>query len=252
MRPSAVNRLKTHQKVRPWTSLLGKLLKLIAQQIEPLQLGKLFEQLQVEAAGKDPRIGAYAIEYNNPQALCFFIDIHPIFQSLVARYPRHSTLQFLDIGPAFGAASGLIAQMYRSDFLGPRLEVSVLDITDERRAFIELSYPIVNFIHRPIEMLAKEQVWDLVYCSNAIEHLIDPAAFIEKVLQHTRGFALFLAPYMEDPPLSLDHKSRIGEHLFKDFPVEQIKIFNSAAWPTTAEGLERKQILAVLRGGTAF
>lgn len=232
-------------------SLLCWLAKKLLKRLPPKATARCIEEIQIELAGEDSRVGNYALDYNNPQALCFFIDIHPIFQSLIARYPRHSTLQFLDIGPAFGAASGLIAQMYRSDFLGPRLEVSVIDITDERRAFIELSYPLVNFIHSPIEILAKEQVWDLVYCSNAIEHLIDPAAFIEKVLQHTRGFALFLAPYMEELPLSLDHKSRVGEHLFKDFPVEQIKIFNSAAWPTTAEGLERKQILAVLRGRAA-
>jgi 2-polyprenyl-3-methyl-5-hydroxy-6-metoxy-1,4-benzoquinol methylase len=127
--------------------------------------------------------------------------------------------------------------------------VDALDIVDTRRAFIEMSYPLVNFVHARVEDLPPEAQWDVVYCSNAIEHMDDPRAFIAQVLQHTRGHALFLAPYNEALPLSLDHRLQINKQTFEGFEgftVEVCKVFHSAAWPTTAEGVERQQILVVL------
>jgi SAM-dependent methyltransferase len=231
---------------RSWTARLC--LRLL-QRLRPREAGMLFEELQVLHAGPDPRIGAYALDFNNPQALCFLIDAYPTLQQVFARYPRMGSIRFLDIGPAFGASAGLLSQMHRSHFLGPRLEVEVMDILDTRQAFIELSYPLVRFLHGDVRDLPPQAVWDVVYCSNVIEHLDDPRAFIGQLLRHTRGQAVFLAPYREEPPLSLDHRLQITEDLFEGFDgfkVETMRVFNSASWPTTAEGVERQQILVVL------
>jgi SAM-dependent methyltransferase len=210
------------------------------------EVGALLEQLQVEAAGHDPRVGRYALEYNNPQALCFLIDAYPTLQVIFSRYPRLGCIRFLDIGPAFGAAAGLLSQMHRSDFLGPRLQVEALDIVDSRRAFMEMCYPLVKFHHSSVEALPPDAMWDVVFCSNAIEHMDDPRAFIRAVLAHTRGYAVFLAPYREALPLSLDHRLQITEETFEGFAVDSVRVFHSTAWPTTAEGVERQQILAVI------
>jgi SAM-dependent methyltransferase len=234
--------------VRRWTAGLCQWL---LQRLAPREVGALFERLQVQLAGKDPRIGAYALEFNNPQALCFLIDAYPTLQELFARYPRMETIRFLDIGPAFGAAAGLLSQMHRSHFLGPRLQVDALDIVDTRRDFIEMSYPLVKFLHAGVESLPDEARWDMVFCTNAIEHMDDPRAFIGQVLAHTRGYAVFLAPHKEALPLSLDHRLQISEQTFEGFEVESCKVFRSAAWPTTAEGVDREQILVVLRSGQA-
>jgi len=231
--------------------LLGMARRLL-QRLPPRVVGALLESVQVRLAGEDPRVGAYALECNNPQALCFLLDAYPTLQQLFNRYPRLGTVRFLDIGPAFGAAAGLLAQMHRSHFLGPALQVDALDIVDTRRAFIEMSYPLVNFVHARVEDLPPEAQWDVVYCSNAIEHMDDPRAFIAHVLQHTRGNPLFLAPYNESLPLSLDHRLQINKQTFEGFEgftVEVCKVFHSAAWPTTAEGVERQQILVVLTAG---
>jgi hypothetical protein len=91
--------------VRRWTAGLCQWL---LQRLAPREVGALFERLQVQLAGQDPRIGAYALEFNNPQAVCFLIDAYPTLQKLFARYPRMGTIRFLDIGPAFGAAAGLV------------------------------------------------------------------------------------------------------------------------------------------------
>lgn len=221
---------------------------LLSRQLPPRELGQLFESMQLSAAGADPRVGEYAMECNNPQTLCFLIDAYPTLQSIFDEYPRMGTIRFLDIGPAFGAAGGLLSQMHSSHFLGPKLEVDALDIVNTRQHFIEMTYPRVNFIHASVEALPREAIWDVVYCSNAIEHTDNPKALIAKILQHTRGHAVFLAPYREELPLSLDHRLQITEQTFSDFRVRNTKIFKSAAWPTTADGVERQQILVVIDG----
>ena len=230
----------------PLREAWGTLCEWMCQRLAPRELGFLIERLQISLAGNDPRIGRYALEFNNPQALCFLIDAYPTLQQIFSTYPRMGTIQLLDIGPAFGASAGLLSQMHRSHFLGPRVVVDALDIVDTRQAFIEMTCPLVNFIHANIESLPDEAMWDVVYCSNAIEHLDDPRAFVRSVMKHTRGHAVFLAPYMEAFPLSLDHRLQISEQTFDGFIVESVEVIKSAAWPATAEGVEREQILVVL------
>jgi SAM-dependent methyltransferase len=210
-------------------------------------LGQLFEQLQIATVDKNPKVGEYALECNNPQALCFLIDAYPTLQSLLEKYPRMSQLNFLDIGAAFGASAGLIAEMHRSNFLGPVLKVDALDIVDTRRSFIEMTYPQVNFIYSSIENLPPNSSWDFVYCSNAIEHLDDPVKLIHSIMRVTRGFAIFLAPYKEAYPLSADHRNQLSEKIFDGFNIESFKVINSAAWPITATGVSRQQMIVVLR-----
>lgn len=219
----------------------------LCRQIPAHELGRIFERLQIALAGKDPRIGHYALECNNPQALCFLIDVYPTLQKIFAAFPRMGTIHLLDIGPAFGASAGLLSKMHRSHFLGPKVKVDVLDIVDSRRDFIEMTYPLIDFLHGPIEEVAADKTWDLTYCSNAIEHIADPRAFIRSVMEHTTGRAIFLAPHDEQEPLSEGHLSKITAETFAEFDVETIHLFRTAAWPITSEGLERQQILAVLK-----
>lgn len=218
----------------------------LCRRLPARQLGFLFERLQLARAGANPEIGRYALDFNNPQALCFLIDAYPSLQRIFASYPRMGTVRVLDIGPAFGAAGGLLSEMHRSHFLGPQLIVDALDIVNSRQEFIELSYPLVNFLHTDIHDLPEDACWDVVYCSNTIEHIDDPHAFIAEVMKHTQGFAVFLAPYLEAHPLSMGHRLQISEKTFEGFKVEQLDIIQSPAWPVTADGVERKQILAVL------
>jgi hypothetical protein len=234
----------------PLQDLMACLCGWLMRRLPPKEVGRLFEALQIDLADpRDPRIGAYALEFNNPQALCFLIDAYPKLQQVFARYPRLGSIRFLDIGPAFGASAGLLSEMHRSHFLGPRLEVEVLDIVDTRQAFIELSYPQLRFLHGDIHQLPPEAIWDVVYCSNVIEHMEQPGEFISAVLSHTRGQAVFLAPYREAAPMSPGHHGPITEQTFEGFAgfrVDSVCVFPTAAWPTTADGVERQQILAVL------
>lgn len=228
-------------------SIVSSLAEWALRALPAREAGRVVERVQMALAGDDPRIGAYALECNNPQAICFLIDVYADLQALFKHYPRMGEVRLLDIGPAFGGSAGLLAGLHRSHFLGPKLTVSALDITPDRERFIAFSYPYVEFMMGTIESLPAGAKWDLVYCSNAIEHMEEPEAFIESVLAHTTGFAVFLAPYKEAQPMSLDHKSRIDEDTFTRFRVEKLRVFESAAWPTTADGTARQQILAILR-----
>jgi hypothetical protein len=237
-----------HTPARPfWRQALLTLCLWLCKRLGAKESGVLFEKLQVAVAGEDPRVGAYALEFNNPQALCFLLDAYPTLQKIFATYPRMGTISLLDIGPAFGAAGGLLSQMHRSHFLGPKVVVNALDIVDSRREFIELTYPLVDFLHTRIEDLPKDAMWDVVYCSNTIEHIDEPREFIKAVMAHTRGFAVFLAPYREAFPLSLDHRLQIDERTFEGFAVQSLQVISTAAWPATAEGVQREQVLVVLK-----
>lgn len=228
------------------TALLLRLCQWLCLRLPARDIGLLFERLQMRLAGRDQRIGRYALDFNNPQAWCFLMAAYPSLQKIFAQYPRMGVIRLLDIGPAFGAAGGLLSQMHRSEFLGPKVVVDALDIVDARQAFIEMTYPLVNFLHADLETLPAEAMWDVVYCSNTIEHLDDPCRFIRCIMQHTRGHAVFLAPYREADPLSPGHLSRISEDTFAPFQVEHLQVLETPAWPTTADGVERQQILVVL------
>lgn len=219
----------------------------LCRKIPARELGRMFERLQIASAGKDSRIGHYALDYNDPQALCFLIDIYPTLQKIFSSFPRMGTIHLLDIGPAFGASAGLLSKMHRSHFLGPQVKVDVLDIVDSRRDFIEMTYPLIDFLDCPIEEVAADKTWDIIYCSNVIEHMTDPRSFIRAVLSHTKGRAIFLAPHDEQEPLSEGHLSKINADTFAEFDVETIQLFSTAAWPMTSDGTERQQILAVLK-----
>lgn len=229
-----------------WNKFLLAVCYRLCKWIGAHESGLLFERLQLSYAGNDKKIGEYALEFNNPQAIRFLIDAYPTLNQIFSSYPRMGTIELLDIGPAFGAAGGLLSQMHRSHFLGPQVCVSALDIVDSRRAFIELTYPLVRFMLTSIVELSAENQWDVVYCSNTIEHIEDPREFIKLVMRHTRGFAVFLAPYRESLPLSWGHCIQIDEQTFDGFNVKSVQVIQTTAWPTTAEGVERQQILVVL------
>lgn len=229
-----------------WRGFWLSVCRWICLRLPARDVGRLFESLQVARAGDRPEVGHYALEFNNPQALRFLMNAYPVLERIFRTFERMGTVRLLDIGPAFGAAGGVLSQMHRSHFLGPQVVVDALDIVDSRRDFIEMSFPLVNFMHTAVEALPREACWDVVYCSNTIEHIDDPRAFIREVMQRTRAYAVFLAPYMEAHPLSLDHRLQISEQTFEGFAVAHLEVFQTTAWPTTAEGVERQQMLVVL------
>lgn len=232
--------------------LLQPLLVGVLRRLPARTVGLAFEAYKASLAGPDPRYGEYALEANNPQSLRFLLDAYPALEAAFQTYPRLSTLRFLDVGPAYGAAAAFLVDLHRSHFLGPRLEVEVLDITAERQDFIAAHCPHIRFVLGTLRELPAEKVWDVALCSNALEHMDDPRAFVDELLPRVSGFLVILAPYQEQPPLSLDHRLSIDERLFQGLPVERFEVFRTPAWPMTAEGVDRQQCLVVIKGQSSL
>lgn len=226
---------------------MGNWLFHLLKWLPPRWLGHAFARLQRYLADtRNPAVGEYAVACNNPQALCFLMDVFPALQSVLLKYGRGECIRFLDIGPAFGASAGVISQMYCSNFLGPRVQVDALDIVDSRRDYINATYPLVNFIHSAIEDIPPTEQWDIIYCSNAIEHHERPSEFVKEIMRRCKGYGIFIAPYMESIPLSPGHTGQISERTFDGLTIHRFGIFQSAAWPTTSDGTERRQCVAVV------
>jgi len=224
-----------------------RLCEIALRRLSAREAGKVVQAHSIWLAGRDPRLGQYAVDFNNPQALRFLIDVYPDLVWVFSQFPRDALLHFLDIGPAFGSAAGLLYELHQSAFLGPRLRVDVLDLTDDRRRYIDFRYPQISFHCGSIGSIPVDQRWDVTYCSNVLEHIEEPTGFVDQVLRHTSGYALFVAPYRECQPRSLDHKSSISEDTFSPYQVERMRVFETAAWPMTADGVERRQIMAIVR-----
>ncbi|MGO9112919.1 MAG: methyltransferase domain-containing protein [Thermoguttaceae bacterium] len=204
-------------------------------------------QLELTEYTNHERGAAYVFEGDIPQTLAFAIDAMSTLSAIFASYPRFGEISFLDLGPGYGAAAGLISQMFCGHFLGPKVNVEVMDIHDHRQKFIELTFPLVKFRLGTIDKLQSETAWDVVFCSNVIEHTVDPKAFIAATLSHTKDRAVFLAPYREQEPLTTDHRSVISDETFAGFQIEKKEIFQSLGWGPTSAG-ERHQVLTVLNG----
>jgi SAM-dependent methyltransferase len=186
------------------------------------------------------RTATYGLEGDNPQTLAFAVDALPAIARVLRGYPQDHEVTFLDIGPGYGGAAGLISEMFCSRFLWARMKVDALDIRDIRQDFMRFRYPLVNFMVGDIADQPTERRWDIVYCSNVIEHTHDPAAFLSATMQHVAGAAVFLAPYKDGP--SEGHPSVIDEATFADWNVVESRlIHDNLGWRSGA------QILTVLR-----
>lgn len=186
----------------------------------------------------------YADQYSVPQEMQFVIDCLPALTGLLRNYERGQVVRLLDFGPGFGAGSNLIATLFRSNFLWCRVEVDALDIKDLREDVATIDYPLVHYRTGRLEDLEPDTRWDIVYCSNVIEHTDDPGALIEALRARCRDWLIVYAPYREQE-LSLGHSARIDEATFEPFAPVHVEIKPSLAWNIRPDD---RQILAIIKG----
>lgn len=187
---------------------------------------------------------AYADAANVPQEMQFAIDCLPTLAEILQGYGRDRTVRLLDFGPGFGAGSNLLATLFRSDFLWCRVRVEALDVKDLRRDLAAFDYPLINYRVGDLDALRPEEKWDIVYCSNVIEHTEEPAELIAKLRARARDWLIVYAPY-DERELSPGHRVTVTEGLFEPFVPVKIDIKRSLAWSATPQ---HRQILALLRG----
>jgi hypothetical protein len=175
-----------------------------------------------------------------PQELQFAIDCLPLLTGILQAYPKDRVVSLLDYGPGYCAGANLFATLFRSNFLSCKVNVSAMDVKDFRSDLIAFDYPLVDFSVGDISAVPLSKRWDIVYCSNVIEHIPDPGLLISDLVSHAEEWVIIYAPYAEKE-LSPGHVSTITEDTFSRFDPASIEIKDSLAW-------EGKQILALLKG----
>jgi 2-polyprenyl-3-methyl-5-hydroxy-6-metoxy-1,4-benzoquinol methylase len=112
------------------------------------------------------------------------------------------------------------------------LEVEALDISPDRKRWIQATAPDVGFRVADLFELPS-RAWDLVICSHVVEHLAEPRPFLEKLRDVCRGFAFVYSPYREDPRIE-GHLSTITEADYAGMPCET-HIIKSMGWHPNRE-----------------
>lgn len=145
-----------------------------------------------------------------PQSMQFMIDLLPTIRKLTADWPAKQPMTVLDVGAGSGAGANLLATLYRDCWFGFPMKVDALDQMDLYKDYAEETFRDIRYmVGQCFELVGK---WDLVICSHVLEHNIYPMALVEEVMEKTRHWALFYAPY-EEKPLPPCHVNAI-DHIF--------------------------------------
>lgn len=177
------------------------------------------------------------------QSVQFVIDCIPeIHRILHTHYKRGDVLNLLDVGAGSGLGSNLFTMLHSSNYVYSKINVDAVDYTDTRLRWVKTMYPKVNYKVAEVYDLPDNR-WDIVFCSHVIEHVPHPKAFIEKLIDVTRGFLFVYSPHNEIEKIP-GHINTITESLYEGFNIEKINVFRSMAWP--ADIPEDKCLLVII------
>jgi len=163
------------------------------------------------------------------QSVQFVIDCIPEFHRiLLHNYKRSDELTLLDVGAGSGLGSNLFTALHSENYVYSKVSVDAIDYTDSRLRWVQTMYPKVNYKVADVYDLPDNH-WDMFFCSHVIEHVTNPKAFIEKLVNISRGFVFVYSPYNEIDRIPA-HINTITESLYEGFDIEKINIFKSMGW----------------------
>lgn len=107
-------------------------------------------------------------------------------------------------------------------------------------------YPQINFEVNKIDEISNR--WDVITCSNVLEHFKEPQIIIDKLLTMNNHYLIIMVPFKEET-LEPSHFYRFGDQDFLSFPkgyeiIEKKMIDTSKMNPTYWNG---KQLLVVIK-----
>lgn len=181
------------------------------------------------------------------QSRQFMIDMLPMIQRYLHTLKRGSVLDVIDVGPASGLGTHLLASLYARSRLGYRMRVHAIDIRDRWKNYIQAMCPhIASLIIDDIYRLDRR--FDIVICSHVIEHVPYPEDFVRRLQQIAKNRVFLCAPYNEDrDTMSKSHCNIIDEFFINKFCPVNIDLIKSPGWGPF-EIPERKIFVAELIG----
>lgn len=183
-----------------------------------------------------------------PQSLQFMIDCLPAIRDLLKEPGLAEPVTVLDVGTRSGAGANLLATLYRTHMIGPRMVVDALDIAPEFAAYAREFFPdIREYIVGDIFQVDPRRKWDLVICSHTIEHIANPRPFIEELNRRALKWLMLYAPFEERQPDGIEHLTRITRGLVESFDPMRVDVFSSPGWQKPGEP-DSKVVLFVLPG----
>lgn len=124
-----------------------------------------------------------------------FVGVHDAVSRLLSQLPQAK--RFLDLGASYGSVARFL------EISMPQLEVWACELNPISRMRLSERYPDLRLLGARIENFAPEMKFDLVYCSNVIEHIWELDSFLAGLARilSPNGVALILTPDGECPQL---------------------------------------------------
>lgn len=144
---------------------------------------------------------------------------------------RENRLSLCDAGCAEGQGTSILSSYFSNS------EVVGIDFSDEAIGKAKGYFPNVNFMVQDIYHLPKK--FDVVYCSNTLEHFRDPFSLVDALQKNTDKYLIILVPYQEYQ-LCESHFFTFDAGTFPDrlntFIMVYSKIIDSGSYPGTLWG----------------
>jgi len=153
---------------------------------------------------------------------------------------QENRLSICDAGCAEGQGTHMLASFFTNS------EVVGIDFSDEAISKAREYFPQVNFSVQDISHLPKK--FDVVFCSNTLEHFVDPVSIMENIRKNTDRYLIILVPYQEYQ-LCESHFFTFDKDTFPvrldSFQVAYSGVIDSGSYENTLWG--GKQILVVYK-----
>ncbi|AQA17035.1 hypothetical protein BST95_01210 [Halioglobus japonicus] len=166
----------------------------------------------------------------DPQTLSFYSDIAFHLRRL---YPEidGGIKRVLDVGSRTGAGSALLQKIHHPEsFSAVRMQVEAIDIEEKFEPYVnafspEISYTVGDIFDLPANSR------EIVICSHTIEHVSNPAAFIDRLCDIAKEFVIIACPF-EEPSSNLipGHVHSIDRKFIRQFNPVFLEIYNSMHW----------------------
>lgn len=162
------------------------------------------------------------------QSIGFAVDLCRALQTECAEW-EEGTYTLLDVGARTGSGSNLIATTFHPDSWSRiGLRVTAIDV-DPHWSRHALLYPAIDY--RTADVFEMTGPFDVVVCSHTLEHIADPAPFMEHLLGLATRLVVIAAPWKEPLDTRLPyHLHSFDESFFERFPPSTFEVYRSPHW----------------------